>query len=38
MLLTRKRLRALGYRSDIFVTHRDPLLAQDLRLIEAAAP
>jgi FkbM family methyltransferase len=34
MLLTRERLRALGYRSDIFVTHRDPSLTQDLRLIE----
>jgi FkbM family methyltransferase len=34
MLLTRQRLRALGYRSDIFVTHRDPALAHELRLLE----
>ncbi len=34
MLLTRQRLRALGYRSDIFVSHREPDLAHELRLVE----
>lgn len=34
MLLTRDLLRRLGYTSDIFVEHRDPLLAQDLRLLD----
>ncbi|MBW4025586.1 MAG: FkbM family methyltransferase [Proteobacteria bacterium] len=34
MLLTRARLRALGYQSDIFVTYRDEALAHELRLTE----
>jgi FkbM family methyltransferase len=34
MLLTRQRLRELGYHSEIFVTFRDPALAHELRLIE----
>ena len=34
MLLTRRRLRDLGYESDIFVTFRDPALAHELRLTE----
>ncbi len=31
MLLIRHQLRALGYRSEIFVEHRDPALAHELR-------
>lgn len=34
MLLMQKRLRALGYRSEIFVCFRDPDLADTLRLID----
>jgi FkbM family methyltransferase len=34
MLLTRRLLRQAGYRSDIFVEHRDPGLADELRLVE----
>ncbi len=34
MLLTRTVLRGLGYRSEIFVTHRDPALADELRTID----
>lgn len=34
MLLTRGILRGLGYASEIFVTHRDPLLAHEMRLID----
>jgi FkbM family methyltransferase len=34
MLLTRQRLRDLGYRSEIFVSFRDPALAHELRLTE----
>ena len=34
MLLTRRRLRDLGYDSEIFVTFRDPALAHELRLTE----
>ena len=34
MLITRTRLRAMGYDSDIFVTFRDEALAQELRLTE----
>ncbi len=34
MLLTRTILRGLGYRSDIFVEHRDPELAAELRLFD----
>ncbi len=33
MLLTRRLLRDLGYASEIFVEHRDPLLADQLRLL-----
>ena len=34
MLLTRQRLRDLGYKSEIFVSFRDPALAHELRLTE----
>jgi FkbM family methyltransferase len=34
MLLTRQRLRDLGYHSEIFVSFRDPALAHELRLAE----
>ena len=34
MLLTRAMLRRLGYASEIFVEHRDPLLAHELRLLD----
>jgi FkbM family methyltransferase len=34
MLLTRTILRRLGYRSDIFVEHRDPALATQMRLYD----
>ena len=34
MLLTRRRLRELGYTSEIFVTFRDPALSHELRLTE----
>ena len=34
MLLTRQRLRDLGYDSEIFVSFRDPALADELRLAE----
>ena len=34
MLLTRRLLRGAGYRSDIFVAHRDPALEDELRLID----
>ena len=34
MLLTRQRLRDFGYRSEIFVTFREPALAHELRLVE----
>jgi FkbM family methyltransferase len=34
MLFTRTVLRGLGYRSDIFVEHRDPELAAELRLFD----
>ena len=34
MLLTRQRLRDLGYRSEIFVSFRDPELSHELRLAE----
>ena len=33
MLLTRGLLRQMGYRSEIFVEHRDPLLVNELRLL-----
>ncbi len=34
MLVTRALLRELGYESDIFVEHRDPALAGELRLLD----
>ena len=34
MLLTRRILRSMGFTSEIFVLHRDPLLADDFRLFE----
>ncbi len=34
MLMTRDVLRRLGYRSEVFVEHRDPLLAAELRLFD----
>ena len=34
MLLARALLRRLGYASEIFVEHRDPLLAHELRLLD----
>ena len=34
MLLIRRQLRKLGYRSDIFVSHRDPGLADELKLFD----
>ncbi len=34
LLLIRKRLRAMGYHSDIFVEHRDPLLEDELRMAD----
>ena len=38
MLMVRGRLRRLGYRSEIFVTHRDPALATELRLLADLPP
>ncbi len=34
MLLTQRKLREMGFRSDIFVEHRDPALAGQLRLLD----
>ncbi len=34
MLLTRRVLRSMGYASEIFVVHRDPLLEDELRLLD----
>ena len=34
MLLTRDLLRQAGYRSDIYVEHRDPALAEDLLMVD----
>ncbi len=38
MLLTRSVLRGLGYRSDIFVEHRDPALADEVHLLTDMPP
>ena len=34
MLLTQRVLRSMGYKSEIFVEHRDPLLADQLQLLD----